>query len=340
MSTFHVFRVSEGIGNACAFKFPDGSLGIIDWGTQEDEPIKELNLHDALRIRFILATHAHADHVLGIPKLMKACIASGTSIGRLVFPSGYMKGLGKDYLREARTIAKDNGIEQFGVSISPLATLAGPAAPLIIDQDVKQGWRILALAPPAELVSVDELRAHVGKRTTGNVTSIVSLYQTLASDKGIGDVLVPGDATPTTLEFARDFAAKDGRVSLDCDLLVVPHHGSRHNFPTWLPSIIHGNIVVSAAHNSEHHPSEEVLRNSVSIAEAASSKVFCTSYAQCCSSTFASTAGYRDGAICFGHLRFSVGTEGSKFTGSSHDGDTRRLHGLCRRGLITELVKA
>ena len=107
MSTFHVFRVSEGIGNACAFEFPDGSLGIIDWGTQEDEPIKELDLHEGLRIRFILATHAHADHVLGIPKLMKACIASGTSIGRLVFPSGYMKGLGKDYLREARTIAKD-----------------------------------------------------------------------------------------------------------------------------------------------------------------------------------------------------------------------------------------
>src|SRR6266849_6057676 len=36
----HVFRVEEGLGNACLLQLPDQSCGILDWGTQRPEPLE------------------------------------------------------------------------------------------------------------------------------------------------------------------------------------------------------------------------------------------------------------------------------------------------------------
>jgi glyoxylase-like metal-dependent hydrolase (beta-lactamase superfamily II) len=72
--TVHVFRVEEGLGNACLLQFPDETCGILDWGTQRTEPLDTaLNIAGKAGIRFVAASHAHADHTLGLPKLLREC---------------------------------------------------------------------------------------------------------------------------------------------------------------------------------------------------------------------------------------------------------------------------
>jgi hypothetical protein len=37
----HVFRIDEGLGNACVLEFPDHSCGVLDWGTEQKQPLKK-----------------------------------------------------------------------------------------------------------------------------------------------------------------------------------------------------------------------------------------------------------------------------------------------------------
>lgn len=332
MSEFTVFRVSEGIGNACAFRFSDGSLGIVDWGTQEQAPLDRLNLEKGTRVRFVMASHAHADHTLGLPKLLATCIERGVQVDKLVFPSSLMSSRNKDYLGQARVIARSNGIEMFGVGISPIRPLDSNApTPLILEEDEEAGWRIVILAPPTDLVANDEVSAVVAERSTGNVTSIVALYETTSAEKGCGDVLLPGDAEIRTLEFARNLAAQDGRVSMDCDLLLVPHHGSHRNFPDWLHSHVLGSVAVSATHNSPHHPAERTLIAATRICGGNNDtgQVFCTSYAKCCRERFAGGSKFANASVCFGNIRFEVKRTGTTLALASNDGDSMRPYGHC-----------
>lgn len=326
-----IFRISEGLGNACAFRFPDGSMGVVDWGTQDPGALEYLNLRPGTRMRFILATHSHADHTLGLPMLLTACLNAGVSVGNLVYPSATMHTGATDYIAEARRIAYRHKIPMRPIYISPFSTLDGKPGPLLLDIDEAGEWRILVLSPPTDLVSRDEVASALAGRATGNVTSVVLLYQTLSAEGGRGCILLPGDAEPRTLEFARELVLKDGRVSLDCDLFLLPHHGSRRNFPDWVHSHLIGHVAVSATHNSQYHPAKATLKSaSAACRSNGSGQLFCTSYASCCRASFASGTEYANSATCFGHMIFKAGNEGTSLIASSHDGEQMRKIGHCR----------
>ena len=332
MSELMIFRVSEGIGNACAFRFPDGSLGIVDWGTQEQEPLDSLGLAAGVRVRFILATHAHADHTLGLPKLLNACLSQGVKVDRLIYPSAVMSSGARDYLGEARRIAYVHKIPMVAIQITPFTNAEADLRPLVLDVDDEEGWRIVVLSPSAELVSREEVAATNAGRATGNVTSVVALYETMTTKAGCGDILLPGDAEIRTLEFARKLVQADGRISLDCDLLLVPHHGSKRNFPSWLHDHIAGHVVISGTHNSPHHPAEAVLTAVTKSCHTIErgGDVFCTSYASCCRKSFAASSPYGENHNCFGNLLFKANGNGTSFVASSTDGERMRSIGHCR----------
>lgn len=331
MSEFMIFRVSKGLGNACAFRFPDGSLGVVDWGTQDPEPLGHLGLQPGTRMRFILATHAHADHTLGLPMLLNACLEAGVKVDGLVYPSATLNTGAKDYLAEARRIAYRNHIPMRSIQISPFPTLDGRPGPLLLDTDENGDWRILVLSPPTDLVSRDEVASSIANRATGNVTSVVLLYQTMKAEVGRGCILLPGDAEVRTLEFARELVQRDGRVSMDCDLFLVPHHGSRKNFPDWVHDHLLGHVAVSATHDSRYHPAQSTL---ISASDTCRSKgggqVFCTSYASCCRASFAHGTKHTNTSICFGHMLFEARNDGTSFIKASHDGEQMRKFGHCR----------
>lgn len=330
MSHFMIFRVSEGLGNACAFRFPDGSLGVVDWGTQDPEPLQHLDLQSGTRVRFVLATHAHADHTLGLPMLLNACFDAGAKVDKLVYPSATLDSGARDYLAEARRIAYRRQIPMCPIQISPIPSLDGGPAPLVLDSDEKWGWRILVLSPPTYLVSREEVMAASARRAPGNVTSVVALYQTMKAAPGRGCILLPGDAETRTLEFARALTQKDGRVSLDCDLFLVPHHGSRRNFPDWLHAHVLGHVVISATHSSLHHPALDTIKAAMATCRSkGGGQLFCTSYARYCRESFAAGTDHADTATCFGHILFQAEVQGTSFVQSSHDGERKRGHGHC-----------
>src|SRR5437660_3176048 len=88
----HVFRVNEGLGSACALEFPDRSCGILDWGTEVEEPLEKVLELSRHRLRFVAATHAHEDHTLGLGLLLRRCSALGIKPERFfytAFTSGF-----------------------------------------------------------------------------------------------------------------------------------------------------------------------------------------------------------------------------------------------------------
>lgn len=69
----HVFRLRSQ-GNACAFVFPDATVGVVDWGSKDIAPFTRLLDAGASRVRFVVATHAHSDHTKGIEFVLQACV--------------------------------------------------------------------------------------------------------------------------------------------------------------------------------------------------------------------------------------------------------------------------
>lgn len=92
-----VFRVEEGLGNACASIFPDGSGAVIDWSTCREQPLEDLagllNRVREPRLRFVAATHPHADHTLGLELLLSRLHERGVRIVLHVFRGRVLRGL-------------------------------------------------------------------------------------------------------------------------------------------------------------------------------------------------------------------------------------------------------
>ena len=333
LAQLHVFRVSNGNGNACAFVFPDKSLGIVDWGTGDANRIDALlNRVQPSRVRFVLATHSHGDHTLGLLGVLKACLQRGLVVDNFFYPAiGRLKLTPSDYLWHAVIFAKNNGIPIHPISLRDFDP-RWPERPFAIAQNPE--WDVSVLAPPSGSNNRHQITSHLSGINPGNPTNIVLLFRYRRDDKAAGRVLLPDDATPAVLRFAADHVNRHPEFHIDNDVTVVPHHGSKDNWPAWLTAHVKGIAVISAGTNRPKHPSLHVLRLLGTHCRNGKqpSSLFCTSYAQQCRDAFAHQA--TDPALvtpgpCFGDVEIEVSPNDSHVIAHDPDGPARRAYDYC-----------
>jgi hypothetical protein len=331
----HVFRVEEGLGNAILLRFPDGTCAIVDWGTEKDEPLEiALSIAKRGRVRVVAVTHDHADHTVGLVRLLETFVAAGVKIDHFVYPTSQLGDL--DELSKARIKARDLGIPSHPVHVR--SNPKGVWDPDSLDWE-DDFWELMVLAPLDTDTASNEIRSFQKGKPAGNPTSLVVLF---AFDSGFssnipgqGKILLTGDATGRVLRTAGEVASQSG-FTLDNQLLIVPHHGGVSVVPEWLEPNIHGIAVISARTNSPHHPKQATLQQLARrTCQGQEKKLYCTSYAQACRKKFAREAKGNDVQLvgkgpCFGHLVIRVPLQGrASFESSSATGEQRRRYGWC-----------
>ncbi len=331
----HLFRVEEGLGNAVLLRLPDATFGVVDWGTQGNQPLDRLlELVQGSRLRFVAATHAHADHTLGLTHLLAACHAQEIPIDRFVYPASTLHKP-ESHLTQARRQAKDLKIPMSPVGIDEFEGPKGHRDPPWLAWGTD--WEVRVLAPATAEVADAEISALKREIVPGNETSLVLLCRFTAAtgDPGNGRILLPGDATPTTLSSALKTARRFPDLTLDNQTFVVPHHGSSKSLPEWIDPLLHGLILISAPTDSPHHPAPTVLERLARRGYApAGAGLFCTSYAQACRKAYGPGTGRWRSLVqpgpCFGDLTVEVPPSGpAVFQSSTAPGERRRRFGYC-----------
>jgi beta-lactamase superfamily II metal-dependent hydrolase len=334
----HVFRVEEGLGNACLIQLPDRSWGVVDWGTQKEGPLERaLDLIGKSRIRFVAASHAHSDHTLGIARFLSQCVKRNIKVEKFVYPATTLHKQAH-HLTRAREIAFEHGIEMYSIAEDSFLGPPGKRQPPWLAYADDLSWEVRVLSPSLISVADAEITSLYRDGAPGNETSLVLLFRFPGSDgkQGFGSILLPGDATAATLRYARETSRRFPELSLDNQLFLVPHHGSRRNSPKWVDKYLHGIVVVSAPTDSSHHPSESLLKRFASRAHK-SEQLFCTSYAHACRESFRHLSSQQNRDVvqpgaCFGDIAIAVSpSEAAQSLGSSHDGSRRREFGHCTK---------
>ena len=338
----HVFRVEEGLGNACVLEFPDRSCGVLDWGTQKTEPLeKALEIAGRGRVRFVAATHAHSDHALGLKHLLTEFARRGIKVEKFVYPASTLHGEQFD-LTKARDTAEQLKILSCAIGEDTFLAPPGERQPPCLAWAEDGSWDLRVLGPPLTAVARSEIKSMRQGIVPGNETSLVVLFRFVRAphSNGLGRALLTGDATPAALTFARETAERNGYI-LENQAFLVPHHGSEHNFPNWLRGYIRGLAIISGSMTSPHHPSHKVLQQLAVWTCGSSPKLFCTAYGHSCSQAFSSLAGAQEAHLvqpgkCFGDIvaRISV-TAPAEMAESSEEGNLRRPFGYCGSGNST-----
>jgi len=336
-----VFRVEEGLGNACALVLPDGTLGIIDWGTARDEPLQQLlalaQRAARPRVRFVAATHPHADHTLGLAPLLSRLLDASVAVDRLVYPTA-VGGLAEDHLRRVRFVAADRKVPMSSISVATLPqSLPAPVLALGVDpEDPACGWIVRVLAPIDTDLAAQETRDQRATRLPGNPTSLVVQFAFTRNElrEQRGCAILPGDATAATLNGARRRAQEFPELNLANDALVIPHHGSHHNWVPWFADALLGVAIVSAPSGRDKHPSPAVLREVLQVCGSGEhSRLLCTSYAGACHRAYGAESG-APGRLepCFGDISVALSPQsGARLIAHDERGPSRRSFGLCGR---------
>ena len=331
----HIFRVEEGLGNACLLQFPDKTCGFLDWGTQRAKPLDAaLGIAEQGRIRFIAASHAHADHTLGLELLLRECKRRKIVVERFVYPASTLHRE-NSYLTRAREAAGECGVEMSPIAVDRFLTPKGKPDPPWLAWADDKSWEVRILSPGVTEIAIEEMKALKAKVVPGNATSLVVLFRFLNVPQSFGRALLPGDATPQTLDFARQTGKQFPDLEIDNDMFLVPHHGSHHNLPPWIQSHVRGIAVVSAPTGSPKHPSEQTLK--LLGKWTCSSKpplLFCTSYADACAKAFGKNAADQtlvQPGSCFGDVTIEIpATMAAQVKRFTVDGNQRRPYGYCQ----------
>jgi beta-lactamase superfamily II metal-dependent hydrolase len=333
----HVFRVDEGLGNACVLEFPDHSCGVLDWGTQRDEPLeKALEIAGRGRLRFVAASHAHADHLLGMERLLRECSRRGIAVEKFVYPASTLHKKNV-HLTRARLTAEQLDIDAFAIGEDSFLAPPDERQPPCLAWADDGSWDLRVLAPPLTAISRSEIKSLRLGIVPGNETSLVVLFRFLAApvEEGVGRALLTGDATPATLSFARHTASRYPGLALENQAFLVPHHGSGHNLPSWLGSFIHGTAIISGTTGSPHHPALKVLQQLARWTCRSTPNLFCTDYADGCAQSFAARAAENEKHLvrpgsCFGDIVIRVpASRPAAVEETSVNGNLRRRFGHC-----------
>jgi competence protein ComEC len=231
-----VVACDVGQGDAIVLRAGPAAGVVVDAGPEPatvDRCLTELNVTD---VPYVLLTHFHADHVGGLPGVLR-----GRRVGEVgVRPHGPSAGSARRVLGWAADA---------GVPVT--TTSAGERRR--VGQLI---WTVLG--PPAGSPPVDALPrgwadpgADPGEQSAENDASVVVMAETLGLR-----VLLTGDVEPPTQR-----ALLRSGVDLRADVLKVPHHGSRYQDPDFLAATQARVALVSVgAENDYGHPAEPTLR--------------------------------------------------------------------------------
>ena len=263
MCSLSLRLLNVGRGDCILLQFPDKSWAIIDCGihhagyTPHNQAAAFLSNQPPLDspVRFILATHPHADHDGGIMQLLQL-IGEQRAIHSLYY-SGIERrseGWGSNgdkedglwsFVDEARRRLERGKIRE----CKPL--LAG--TPILLEPPLKE-VRLDVISPTENLVNAAQRCKRLSQaRALANNISVV-LVVTYA---GVS-VLLPGDIEqPECQQLLKKIAKNSPRV------IKAPHHGGRGSIPP--PEIlvdapIPRFILISAGSGSAGHPHADFLR--------------------------------------------------------------------------------
>jgi competence protein ComEC len=208
-----------GQGDAALIRSPGGATVLIDGGPDPDQVARELAALGVRRLDLVVATHAHADHVVGLPSVLARFPVSLVVDPACEGDSPYYA----DFLR---------AVEEAG---APFEHPARGAVLTLAD------LRVEVLGPD---------RCHTETESNTNNDSLV-----LRLSVGAASILFTGCAE----EPAQQELLRDARDRLPTLVLKVPHHGGGTSLQEFLRAARAVAAVVSVGPNRYGHPSPEVL---------------------------------------------------------------------------------
>lgn len=215
-----------GQGDALVLAAGPHAAVVIDTGPDPRAMDGCLRRLGARRVPLVILTHLHADHVEGLPGVLRGRTVDQIAVGPLDEPA----------VERARVLrwASERHVSVVRAQVG-LEGIAGQAV-----------WRVLAPAT-----------AHRGTDSDPNNSSLV-LRLTAA---GGTTVLLTGD-----VEREAQQALLDLGVPLQADVLKTPHHGSSHQLPEFLDAVGARITLTSVgAQNPYGHPSTGTLRRLIDL---------------------------------------------------------------------------
>jgi competence protein ComEC len=208
-----------GQGDAALVRSPGGATALIDAGPDAGQVARELAALGVRRLDLVVATHAHADHVGGLPSVLARFPVS------LVVDPGCEgdSPFYADFLR---------AVEEAG---APFEHPAEGAVLTVAD------LRVEVLGPDG---------CYVGTESDPNNDSLV-----LRLSAGPASILFTGDVE----EPAQEELLRDAGDRLAASVLKVPHHGGDTSLEEFLEAVGAVAAVVSVGPNRYGHPSPGVI---------------------------------------------------------------------------------
>jgi DNA internalization-related competence protein ComEC/Rec2 len=216
---FTVRFFDVGQGDAALLTTPEGGAVLVDGGPERDQVATELSALGVKRLDIVVASHPHADHIVGLPSVL----------ARL--PVGLLLQPGCEDRPSPLQADLDAAIEDEGVTV--LNPRAG-------DTFWVGSLRLDVLSPD---------RCWTGTESDANNDAIV-IRATYA-----GDVALIASEPE---EPAQEWLLGSG-VDLHADILKVPHHGAATSVPAFFDAVHADAAIVSVGDNDYGHPTAFTL---------------------------------------------------------------------------------
>jgi competence protein ComEC len=217
---FTVRFFDVGQGDAALITTPEGAAVLVDGGPERDQVATELSALGIKRLDIVVASHPHADHIVGLPSVL-----ARLPIGLLLQPGC------EEEEPSPLQADLDRAIEDEGV------TVRNPRAG---DTFWLGSLRLDVLSPD---------RCWTGTESDANNDAIV-IRATYRSDV----VLIASEPE----EPAQEWLLESG-VDLRADILKVPHHGAATSVPEFFDAVDADAAIVSVGENDYGHPTAFTL---------------------------------------------------------------------------------